>query len=166
MKADKVVWNGREAKMAENAVRNGAEIIYRAAVERIATALEPKFRSGELRGWIDSDDVKMDEEEKRRGFEPPLWRLEDECARRLRSTEEAFAVLLNAPFAGQGWTEYEQNYPLRARRSDKERILHAEARGKAGVALARDVLLIARTRGWYRATRGEEPSTAELRRAA
>ncbi len=160
MKTDKVVWNGRGAKMAENALRTAAEIVYAAAVERIAKALEPKFRAGDLRGWIDDDD-------KARGL-PPLWRLEDECAKRLRSTEEAFAVLLNAPFAGRGWTEYEQSLLRLERRRypDKACILHAEARGKAGVALARDVLLIARTRGWYRATRGEEPSTAKLLRAA
>lgn len=140
--------------------------------DRVANELRPKFEAGELRGWIESDHVKMEEEEHRRDFEPPLWRLEAECAKRLRSNAEAFVVLLHSPFAGTGWEQFEMDYGLRQqhhsgkRKASPQAVMLAETRGKAGVALARDLLLIARTRRWYRPARGEEPTTAELRRAA
>lgn len=137
--------------------------------DRIAAQLEPLFRAGKLRGWLDGVDTDMGRVPKK--STPPLWRLDDECAKRVRGLSEAFTVLLACPFAAHGWIHYEMNYPLREAKkeihrtaADEARILRTEACGKAGVALARDVLLMAREGRWYRPRRGEEPTMAELRR--
>jgi hypothetical protein len=145
--------------------------------DRVAAQLRPMFEAGKLRGWQNGKDV--DEADRPNGT-PPLWRLEHECAKRLRGLPEAFTVLLGCPFAAHGWLEYEMNFPLRegarqrrmtqagtsAGRAYRARILRVEACGKAGCALSYAMLLMARTRRWYRPVRGEEPTTAELRRAA
>lgn len=139
--------------------------------ERVALALRQRFAASEFRGWTDEDSRAM-ETSGRGEYTPPIWKLEKACARLVRNLGEAFAVLEESPHAAAGWQYFEVNGELRSRHVNGKKpataaeIMLDEARGKAGYALAHDVLLIARERGWYRPATGEEPSTAELRSAA
>jgi hypothetical protein len=121
-------------KMADHAVREAAKIVYQGAVQRIATALRPRFESGELRGWIEGD-----ERIARRG-NPPTWKIERECTRRfIRSIREAGIVLLAAP-----------DDTLAPAANDFDRPEHV-----ATTAMAQDVLRYARAQGWTKPRPGE-----------
>lgn len=133
---------------------------YPAAVERVATALRPRFESGELRGSIDADFEKPNGE-MRRGRDP-LTKIADECARRyIKTPLRALAVLEFSRYSsaldpGQG-EEWHWN------RAGAGTCLL----GAAVDAMAKDVLRFARERGWSKPLRGEHPIfNRSTRRAA
>jgi hypothetical protein len=56
------------------------ETVYPRAVEAVATALRPRFESGELRGWLSGDGDRRVK---------PSWRIERECRRKVRHLADA-----------------------------------------------------------------------------
>jgi hypothetical protein len=131
---------------------------YAATLERIAAALRPGFESGEYRGWTDEDD-ELDNHLPRTGYDPPLWKLERECARLIGDARTAAVVLFGSPNAADGWFRFEMDHELRAQifpvddeydPADLAEVFRIEMCGKAGLALSCDVLQVARARGWYK----------------
>ncbi len=146
---------------------------YRAVLDRVATTLRPGFESGEYRGWNDDDSDRMDTAHRRHDpdYVPPEWRLEKECARQIADPKTAMTVLVCSLHAPYGWHTYEMNHDLREQAGvvdgrydpvDVARVFHAELCGKAGVAMARDVLEIALERKWYMPDPSERPTAADL----
>jgi hypothetical protein len=128
------------------------EVFYPAAVEKVATALRPRFESGELRGWISGD---ADRYSGRRL--DPLTKIEFECERRWVTTPvRALGALAMSPNkTGTSADEWVWNA------TD----LSCTLRGAASIAMARDVLAFARERGWSKPQKGEEPAFKAQRQA-
>jgi hypothetical protein len=149
-----------EAEIERNLLRV-YEVIYPAAVRAVATALRPRFESGELRGWVSGDG---DLPKRQR---PPFWKLESECVRRfITSPVRALGVLACSP-------------SVRTADADGFALVepwHWDAAGSgtcllgaAEAAMAYDVLRFARECGWSRPRRGEErmlTKKPQARRAA
>ncbi len=123
--------------------------VYPAAVERVAIALRPRFESGELRGWTGEDF-----EGKPRALDP-LSRIENECRRRyIKNPLRALAIILHSPSTEAGDWRWE--------RVDAGVSLLAAAES----AMAKDVLQLARERGWTKPRRGERPAFERRARRA
>ena len=127
----------------------GHEITYRAAVEAVATILRPRFESGELRGWRDSDGDKCGPLlPKRKQVRPPYWRIGDACRDLfIRSETAAFVVLTWASPTGKREAEW---FDVMGKNC---RLPSCALDTAAGEAMAHDVLAFARRRGWLRTTR-------------
>lgn len=111
---------------------------YQARIVALAEELEPRFRSGELRGYRDGDGNRF--------RSPPLHQLEDELRRRLaRTFAEAHLVLLCSPSTLATFDHGSE-----------------DPRYDAGDAAAWDVLRVALARGWYRPEMEEIPDAESL----
>lgn len=122
--------------------------IYKESVEIVAETLRPRFESGELRDFTDKDDARLARQvldtNKARRWIPPVWRVERACQRLfIRSPEAAVLVFRCAPPSSrvESW-DYEADDSLR---------------NAAGAAMARDVLKLARSRGWTPRQRARTP---------
>jgi hypothetical protein len=126
---------------------------YLRLVERIAEENKARFVSGELHGFNDADGDAI-EDERLAGFygpdhkyNPPGWAFEKELREKYaQGFPHAYLILACSP---------------------SEEIIDggcqlADAQSAAGEALFLDVLRIARSRGWYTVTPGEEPTNEEL----
>jgi hypothetical protein len=124
------------------------EIVYPRAVEAVATALRPRFESGELRGWIDRLDTELPARRR-----DPQSKIVDECMRRfVTSPVRALAILLYSrnveeSEAGQWQWDAQASVPLRAAGAE---------------AMALDVLAYARAQGWATRRRGEVAAHATM----
>lgn len=121
---------------------------YLAELERLALSLRPRFESGELRGFTDED---AEREVREKGWQAPAWKLEEACARWFGLDERGqerdldaacrAADLIRQVAPGDAYTEADQP-PL----------------GQAVIAIACDVVAIARARNWYKPTADECPA--------
>lgn len=119
---------------------------YRNRINALAEELEPRFRSGELRGFRDGDGDLFNTREGRH----PRWALEDECCRRLAATHaEAYVVLACSPYS----IATEDNWN--------------DTRRHAAAAASFDVFKVALDRGSYQPDESmEEAPSAETLRTA
>lgn len=102
-------------------------------IGKLASALEKDFRSARFRPWRDGDDEIAAKDGK-----PPLFRLEDYCARFCRSRVEARALLAVSPHT----EETDDNWN--------------DVRFHARSAMALDLLMAARRAGFFK------PGAAEV----
>ena len=124
---------------------------YARRVEALAERLRPRFESGELHGFREYDGDRMDRAWcERRGepfdpeYRPPAWRIEEEVrAADVVDFPTAYLVLACSPS--------EELMDGGTALSDVE--------GVASMAMAYDVIRVARRRGWYAPTPDEEPGT-------
>jgi hypothetical protein len=154
------LFESKDAATMERNLLRVYEIVYPRAVEMVATALRERFEAGELRGWMDEDTERCSADVvagRSRGYNPPFWRIEDECRRRFVTTPvRALGVIESSPntktASAHGWDFNDpQPEPLR----------HV-----AASAMAFDVLHLARTKGWSKPLKGEEPAFKPARKAA
>ncbi len=146
-------WNGTMAAVLEQ-----LRAAYMAEVQRFAETLRPRFESGELRGYTDDDGVRDMRERPGKprpgAWRAPLFRLEDLC-------EQHFGLDVDAPETDAAAQEvFRRAYLIRSV-SPSDALLTEDAQpiaGQATIAVAGDVLAIARARGWYEPTVDEDPS--------
>ncbi|ACL65467.1 hypothetical protein A2cp1_2127 [Anaeromyxobacter dehalogenans 2CP-1] len=127
-------------------------------VEALAERVyQDRFRSGELHGFDEAYSALRDEANARMDWEyrVPIERVIDEiAAEHIATAADAHLIIACSPSAN-----------LLA-----EDGTYGSASFDAGQCVAFDLIRIARSRGWYRARPGEEPSNAQLglarRRAA
>src|SRR5512138_3205272 len=135
---------------------------YLAELERFAETLQPRFEAGELRGITDDDcDREMFGTGDR--WRSPIWKLADLCREHF-GIERTYKV---------GEVRARERDPVTAELilacspSAEEVQLHvddtASASSVAADAITWDVIAIARARGWYTPTEGEEPALESTR---
>lgn len=120
---------------------------YLRRLEELVLEFKPKFDSGELHGYDDAD-LAADERARAlgEGHQPPFWALEEEIEALVGSDVEAYFILAVS----------------RSERLVDGGIPFENAKYAAASAVALDVLRIARERGWYELTPGEEPTPEQL----
>ncbi len=130
---------------------------YAAAVRSIAIVLRPRFESGELRGWADGDGDRIGQGKRR--WTPPMWRVEAACGRFFVRSQGAAMVVLQ--YASRRALQVDPFYW-------KDPGGGVSLYGAAVTAMAYDVVLYARARGWSRPIPTEEspPARASTGRAA
>jgi hypothetical protein len=128
----------------------GLRALYLAEVVRFAEEIRPRFESGEFRGFTDADSERIERE---RDWDPPLFELENLCEQRFRLDVDRY-----------GEEAYLNAYLIRCVSPSEGQTFDAQPiAGQAAIAVSRDVLAVARARGFCASTPDEDPSLDETR---
>jgi hypothetical protein len=143
--------SGRETLAGwQEAQLPGLRALYLAEVVRFAEELRPRFASGELRGFTDADGERIEREPH---WDPPLFELENLCEERFRLDVDRY-----------GEEAYLNAYLIRCVSPSEGQTFDAQpVAGQAAIAVSRDVLAVARARGFCASTPDEDPSLDETR---
>ncbi len=130
------------ATMARSEIQKALRQNHRELVESLAEVYRTRFQAGELRGYLEEDFVGVGGPGKHKA---PYDLFVEEIERSFVPTaEDAYLVLACSPMEAL---------------MDGE-VGCAEVRWIAADCLGRELLLIARTRGWYTPAEGEGPDLA------